>query len=55
VMLEQSISSLLRLTGLWLLWVPKSSRSYFATRRTKTTELKQPVARDPVALGTAPP
>jgi cytochrome c biogenesis protein CcdA len=55
VMLEQSISSLLRLTGLWLLWVPKSSRSYFATRRRKTTELKQPVARDPVALGTAPP
>lgn len=55
VMLEQSISSLLRLTGLWLLWVPKSSRSYFATRRTKTTELIQPVARDPVALGPAPP
>ena len=55
VILEQSISSLLRLTGLWLLWVPKSSRSYFATPRTKTTEIKQPVARDPVALGTAPP
>ena len=48
VMLEQSISSLLRLTGLWLLWVPKSSRSYFATRRTKTTEAKQPVAREGV-------
>jgi len=46
VILEQSISSLLRLTGLWLLWVPKSSRSYLATRRTKTTEAKQPVARE---------
>jgi PhnB protein len=53
VMLEQSISTLLRLTGLWLLWVPKSSRSYFATRRTKTTEAKQPVAREgaPNSLG----
>jgi hypothetical protein len=53
VMLEQSISSLLRLTGLWLLWVPKSSRSYFATRRTRATEAKQPVAREgaPNSLG----
>ena len=46
VMLEQIISSLLRLTGLWLLWVPKSSRSYFTTRRTKTTEARQPVAHE---------
>ena len=54
VMLEQIISSLLRLTGLWLLWVPKSSRSYFATRRTKTTEARQSVAREAArnSLGT---
>jgi PhnB protein len=53
VMLEQSISSLLKLTGLWLLWVPKSSRSYFATRRTKAIEAKQRVAREgaPNSLG----